>query len=459
MTGYSYEPAQTHEWLAVATAGRLLVAHVDDGSDRVSTLSATSNPTTSVQGVLDVLTADGLGATGPFALLFWVDGDLIGKGLGVIVRGAATVIVDTDGGEVKVSSRGVTTWTEQVIEGPTGFRVEVDAPASTGLPQLPLEQGAAWVSRIRLAEPSVNDKAAGNDRAAGNDKAAGNDRAAAGLNASPGDSARPGHAEQASGASEPAPPRAPVTPAPAPAAPAPAAGAEPAPLHEETRVFHTSTRTDEAQPASAGTPEPEADGYDYLFGATVFRPIGAAAVLADEDEEDAPASSMPEPAFLTSPKTGSAPAVPVLGDHDGRTMLAADIQAARQRSGSAPAAPAAPPAPRPPTHRYELRLPDGTSQALTAPVILGRAPSVSNVPASVLPHLVTLAGDDISRSHVRVAVEGDTVVVTDLHSSNGTHVIAPGKLPQLLRAGEPTPVITGTTIDLGSDIQLHVTGS
>lgn len=443
MTGYSYEPAQAHEWLAVTTAGRLLVVRVDDRSDRVAQLAATGDQSTTVQGVLEVLTADGLGATGPFALLFWVDGDLTGKGLGVIVRGTATVIVDTNDGEVTVSSRGVTTWTEQVIESPTGFRVELDGPAPSGMPALPLQQGAAWVSRIRLDSDSV--------------------RSEAGAPSVPSVSApaspSTASAESAPAAATPAPATpAPATPAPAtraPATPAPAepTPAEPTPLHEETRVFHTATRSGSASPNPPAAEAPEPDGYDYLFGATVFRPIGAAAVLAeDEDEDDSP---LPEPAFLTDPQAapGAPPAAPALGDHDGRTVLASEIQAARRRRGSV----AAPPAP--PAHRYELTLPDGTSQPLSAPVILGRAPSVSNVPASVLPHLVTLTGDDISRSHVRVAIEGDTVVVTDLHSSNGTHVIAPGKLPQLLRAGEPTPVITGTTIDLGSDVLLRVTGA
>ena len=140
-------------------------------------------------------------------------------------------------------------------------------------------------------------------------------------------------------------------------------------------------------------------------------------------------------------------------------MLASDILAARKRTaaGAAPHAPAPqPPAQRPAGHRYVLELPGGESQALTAPVILGRAPSVSNVPASVLPHLVTLTGDDISRSHVRVSVEGDTVVVTDLHSRNGTTIAMPGKEAQKLRAGEPTSVIVGTVVDLGGGVTLTV---
>ena len=49
-----------------------------------------------------------------------------------------------------------------------------------------------------------------------------------------------------------------------------------------------------------------------------------------------------------------------------------------------------------------------------------------------------------------------TVVVTDLHSRNGTLIALPGKSPQKLRAGEPTSVIAGTVIDLGSGVTLGV---
>lgn len=420
MIGYSYAPARTHEWLAVATAGRLLVAKVDETSDRVGELAATGGPDTSVQQVLEVLTARGLSATGPFALLFWVDGDLTGKGLGVIVRGEAAVTVDTADGPVRVSSRGVTTWTEQVIEGPTGFSVELDPSAPAGVSLL-LQGGAAWVTRVALGQDAGNTAAV---------------------------------VPPSSTAAQT--PTTPPAQAPAAASTPPAEAPVPhaaAPVHEETRVFHTTSRPDTDD--DADQPAPDADGYDYLFGATVFRPVGAAAVEQPSEDDDTPA--MPEPAFLNArPASAPGESTPTLGDHDGRTMLASDILAARQKTGVPPHAPARPAAPRPAAHRYRLDLPGGDSQALTAPVILGRAPSVSNVPASVLPHLVTLTGDDISRSHVRVAVEGDTVVVTDLHSSNGTHVIAPGKLPQLLRAGEPTPVITGTSIDLGSGIVLRV---
>jgi len=75
-----------------------------------------------------------------------------------------------------------------------------------------------------------------------------------------------------------------------------------------------------------------------------------------------------------------------------------------------------------------------------------------------MPRLLTVGSieQDISRNHARFALEGGTVVVTDLHSRNGTMVILPGKDPQKLRAGEPTAVIVGTTVDLGGGVTFRI---
>ena len=106
-------------------------------------------------------------------------------------------------------------------------------------------------------------------------------------------------------------------------------------------------------------------------------------------------------------------------------------------------------------------MPDGALEPIGHELVLGRAPSVSKVSGGRLPRLVTIGyGDpDISRSHVRLALEGGTVVITDLHSRNGTLVVAPGKPPVKLRAGEPTPVLIGTVVDLGGGCTLQVVGS
>jgi len=91
-------------------------------------------------------------------------------------------------------------------------------------------------------------------------------------------------------------------------------------------------------------------------------------------------------------------------------------------------------------------------------VLVGRAPSVSQVSGGNIPRLVTVgtADQDISRTHARFVLEGGTVVVTDLHSRNGTMIVLPGKEPQKLRAGEPTAVIVGTVVDFGGGVTLTV---
>ena len=83
---------------------------------------------------------------------------------------------------------------------------------------------------------------------------------------------------------------------------------------------------------------------------------------------------------------------------------------------------------------------------------------MSKISGGQIPRMLTVGtpDQDISRNHVQVSIEGGTVVVTDLHSRNGTMVELPGKSPQKLRAGEPTSVIVGTVIDLGSGVTLTV---
>ena len=171
-----------------------------------------------------------------------------------------------------------------------------------------------------------------------------------------------------------------------------------------------------------------------------------------------PAAIVAEPPVLASSSEE--------GDHDGFTVMSGDLQKMRKQqqqqdaavAGSAPALakpPVAVPLAQP---RAMLQLPSGEIIGLDQPVLIGRAPSVTKVSGGAVPRIVSLGGvdQDISRNHVQVTVEGDTVVVTDLHSRNGTLIVLPGKSPQKLRSGEPTAVIVGTLIDLGSGIGITV---
>lgn len=138
--------------------------------------------------------------------------------------------------------------------------------------------------------------------------------------------------------------------------------------------------------------------------------------------------------------TEAAPAAEV-GDHDGLTVMSGDIQRMRAEHGG-----------------FVLKINGGATEPLTDLALVGRAPSVSKVSGDRVPKLITVgnADQDISRNHVQFAVEGDTVVVTDLHSRNGTLIVLPGKPPMKLRQGEPTSVIVGTVVDLGGGVTMTV---
>jgi hypothetical protein len=207
-----------------------------------------------------------------------------------------------------------------------------------------------------------------------------------------------------------------------------------------------------AGPAEATIAEPaEATGYDHLFGATMIRSVEDAAVRpADE----------PEPARIDLPRfiTDSAPARPSAeaGDHDGLTIMSGGLDGLLGRDAAHQEQPHVQEAA--PSPRFFVDLADGRREYLDPPIVVGRAPVASTTSRGPVPRPVTVdsAERDISRSHTIVAVEGDTVVVTDLHSRNGTMIVLPGKQPQKLRSGEPTAVISGTVVDLGSGVTLTV---
>ena len=191
--------------------------------------------------------------------------------------------------------------------------------------------------------------------------------------------------------------------------------------------------------------------------------------IAPVDEETANdfIEPIPAPSSLRGASSGRGDQADP-GDHDGLTIASVDIRRLRAEREAAKAADAAPirgddtdhARSQPRQTEPQLRMPDGALEPIGHELVLGRAPSVSKVSGGRLPRLVTIGhGDpDISRSHVRLALEGGTVVITDLHSRNGTLVVAPGKPPVKLRAGEPTPVLIGTVVDLGGGCTLQVVG-
>lgn len=184
----------------------------------------------------------------------------------------------------------------------------------------------------------------------------------------------------------------------------------------------------------------------------------AEATIADPGVLDTPDVTLMRGADSHDDAEPSEPAEPVEsaepGDHDGLTIMSSELSG--RRSVAPPAADPRPPMKASP--RYFVELADGRREDLAVPIVVGRAPSADSASRSAHPRLVVVpsAEQDISRSHVLVAVEGDTVVVTDLHSRNGTVVVNPGAQPQKLRRGEPTALIVGSAIDLGDGVVMTV---
>ncbi|MCR6647878.1 MAG: FHA domain-containing protein [Cellulomonas sp.] len=154
-------------------------------------------------------------------------------------------------------------------------------------------------------------------------------------------------------------------------------------------------------------------------------------------------------------------------DHDGLTILSSDLAQIRDQlpawasqwpqEGQTPGpfeVPTPVPAPEPP----RLLLSTGTEVSLDRTVLLGRAPQVARVTNRELPRLVAVPSpqQDISRTHAEVRAEGEHVLVTDLHSTNGVHVSRQGEGARRLHPGEPSVVVPGELVDLGDGVTFTV---
>lgn len=181
------------------------------------------------------------------------------------------------------------------------------------------------------------------------------------------------------------------------------------------------------------------------------------------DREVLPPAPLPAPAPAPAPAPPApAPEAPTRDeDHDGLTVLSSDVVALRRQlpgwAGDAVPGPlAVPTGTTPPPAKIQLST--GLVVSLNRPVLLGRAPQVSRVPASELPRLVTLASpnQDISRTHCEVRMDGEDVLVTDLRSTNGVLLLRQGQGPQRLHPGAPTVVEPGVVVDLGDGVTFIV---
>ena len=438
-------------------------------------------------GVLEALTGafgTSLSAIPPFAVVLGT-----AEQARLAVRGPLTVSVRVRAGDpVVVSGLGVTTWSERVIDEPLEIELLVD-----GAPPVerwfPLADGVALVSGIRL--PLAIAPVTGEVPRVTPAPAA----AAVPAFSTPTLTTSPPPVPPVSSpvASPPVGPAVtPVSAPPTPVADAPASVPEPivsdpgtesdvigsevaevdSPAPDETQHESPHDGADgetwmppvetagpeiisSLPPASAPVPPPaEVDEYDHLWGATVVKPVSDAAVRPDPEPDSDTTSSPVEVPKLPLPPTASGD---LPGDHDGETISFEQAQALR---GDSAPTPAAAPLERPPVAHGRIVLSTGREVELDRSVVIGRRPRAVRVTGGILPHLIAVDSpqQDISRSHVEIRTEGDTVLVVDLDTTNGTVLIREGAPPVRLHPGEPTIVIDGDIVDLGDDITVTFRG-
>lgn len=117
-----------------------------------------------------------------------------------------------------------------------------------------------------------------------------------------------------------------------------------------------------------------------------------------------------------------------------------------------------PPAVVPEVAPLRARLSDGTVIDLDLTVYLGRKPSAPRIYVGPPPRLVTVPSplSELSSTHLELRAIGGALVATDMRSTNGTIVHAPGSAPRTLIHGESVVVIPGTRIDLGEGVAIDI---
>lgn len=135
--------------------------------------------------------------------------------------------------------------------------------------------------------------------------------------------------------------------------------------------------------------------------------------------------------------------------HDGETVLRRDIAPPIQDETVLREAPLIPDDPK--TLLYGFRINGGQAYPLDAVHYFGRNPRQPRIPLPDPSRLVPVVSGSksVSATHLEIKQIGDSIVATDLKSTNGTSVIPPQGHWRRLRQGESVVVVPGTFIDIG----------
>ena len=380
-------------WHAVVAGGVVALLAPSTSSDVVRAVWAAVPAQGGLADQLEALLTGGIARLQPFALV-----DLSGGRVHAALRGGVEIEVRGADGARVLGAGEVTTWSERVADGADEVTIRVIGTPWTPDLALPVVSGVVRASGVRVplaARDVVSGGVAAAEPAAVDDAP---DDALAGLNA---DSL--------------------PTLDPVPAEP------------------------DLIDRVPTGGPS---ESLRRELDAAWNLPSGAGVVAEAE-------------AALETGSLGPVEDTVIPDDHDGMTILSSDLQTIRHQlpswAGDEVPGPFRVTAPQfaPPA---KLVLSTGQVVSVDRSVLLGRAPQVSRVTNRDLPRLVTLPSpqQDISRTHAEVRADGDDVLVTDLHSTNGTVVTRPGEGARQLAPGQATVIARGEVVDLGDGVTFTV---
>ena len=488
-----YRPGQ---WYLIVMPGALVALPPDVPSDIVARLWERLPTEKTLASVVDVLTTAAGGsfvALPPFAAAVAEGADVrIALRGGVVAR----VSCGTDAA-YEFSGAEVTTWSERFIGGAT--RIEITVEETDAASALPVQSGIVCAAAVS-AELETSDAApivAVLGPAPRIDEIeAGASAAALGGGPAPvlalfGVPSAP-HVDDVPDA--PAAETSVVEPAERDESPA--SDVEEPPFVEPAERDETPASDVEEPPSVEPAERDETPGSDVEVGDERFDSVAGAPSLNDpEGEEPSPDDNgldehTWEPPAQTFAPSGDAatsdidefeqlfgetlhsgseqPAAPSvipplpaaeLGDHDGATITSSELAALRQRRSTSDET-ATQVIPVVPGSAGRIRVSTGQVVELDRTVIIGRRPRSTRASGDSMPHLVAVESpqQDISRNHLEVRPEAGSVVVIDLHTTNGSTLLRPGADPVRLHPGEQTLVLSGDVVDLGDGVTIAFEG-
>lgn len=183
-------------------------------------------------------------------------------------------------------------------------------------------------------------------------------------------------------------------------------------------------------------------GVGAVAGNTLFWSV--AGQLQSDDDAVIP---LPEPVGVPDADTILRPRQASRARQDTVIIRRRDRRETLTDAGREPAQPAQVPE----MARYGFRLPGGDERRLDVVYYLGRRPRSPRITDGTPPRLISVTSGTsaVSGTHLEIRQEGDSVVVTDLGSTNGTIVIPPHGRKQRLGSGQSLAVVPGTAVDIG----------